>query len=495
MEKKKPPEGFKRISDIKRSASKEGRREGGKERRVFRSRVQTTSDLLVGEDEEKLLECGLGDVGEGATLFTETLAPLADKWVDRQKLLRSKEEVLASKTPRKLYRLTTVEKRQKFELTRKAKASIEADRKVNRSKNLLRYLVRDSSLSVNICSFTIAKVIKLTSSPTKTSILRQTYRQSRIIRLFSGRNLPAVGEASEEHDDEGNRERKRESEAAGCIKVQHNRNETTKIRSQNHLGLLDRKKNDDAFGERMQLNAGRRRKDDRHENVWDGIAKGVDTGHRLRACLLLHYITQTTLWATLCPSSIGVFSSDDFEKPKQVKESYLPLKILCGCGYLDGTEISEAVSSAIHICQKDMVPRFYAPDIDICDTVDHSTKQSDSKSPSRNGMVEAARLARSEIKPLCECKACKHEALVLPGGFGAAKTLLVILGKKLHKATVTRRIVPQQRFFASDLSLAKIFKVSKKKNDIMTWLIYESNDCTLTTCKSKSRNNVMMLEA
>lgn len=45
------------------------------------------------------------------------------------------------------------------------------------------------------------------------------------------------------------RERKKESEAAGCIKVQHNRNETTKIRSQNHLGLLDRKKNDDAFAE------------------------------------------------------------------------------------------------------------------------------------------------------------------------------------------------------------------------------------------------------
>ncbi|CAD1479004.1 unnamed protein product [Heterotrigona itama] len=97
--------------------------------------------------------------------------------------------------------------------------------------------------------------------------------------------------------------------------------------------------------------------------------------------------------------------------------------ILCGCGYLDGTEISEAISSSIHICQKDMVPCFYAPDIDICDTVDHITKQSDSKSPSRNGMVEAARLARSEIKPLCECKACMHEALVLPGGFAAAKTL------------------------------------------------------------------------
>ena len=117
---------------------------------------------------------------------------------------------------------------------------------------------------------------------------------------------------------------------------------------------------------------------------------------------------------------------NSFSPDARVTLETFSLQILCGCGYLDGTEISEAISSAIHISQKDMVPRFYAPDTDICDTVDHLTKQSDSKSPSRNGMVEAARLARSEIKPLCECRACTHEALVLPGGFGAAKTLLVI---------------------------------------------------------------------
>ncbi|CAK9806801.1 ES1 protein homolog, mitochondrial [Anthophora quadrimaculata] len=97
--------------------------------------------------------------------------------------------------------------------------------------------------------------------------------------------------------------------------------------------------------------------------------------------------------------------------------------ILCGCGYLDGTEISEAISAAIHVTQKDMKPSFYAPDVEICDIIDHCSKKPDLNSSPRNALVEAARLSRSSIKPLCECEACTHGALIIPGGFGAAKTL------------------------------------------------------------------------
>lgn len=103
------------------------------------------------------------------------------------------------------------------------------------------------------------------------------------------------------------------------------------------------------------------------------------------------------------------------------------LQILCGCGNLDGTEISEAVSAAIHICQRDMRPRFYAPDMEITKTIDHLAKQADTEGPPRNALVEAARICRSCIRPLCECEACMHAALVIPGGFGAAKTLLVFV--------------------------------------------------------------------
>ncbi|XP_043258068.1 glutamine amidotransferase-like class 1 domain-containing protein 3A, mitochondrial [Colletes gigas] len=70
-----------------------------------------------------------------------------------------------------------------------------------------------------------------------------------------------------------------------------------------------------------------------------------------------------------------------------------------------------------------MRPCFYAPDVELCDIVDHLTKETDKQCSGRNALVEAARLARSSIKPLCECEACTHGALVIPGGFGAAKTL------------------------------------------------------------------------
>ncbi|XP_026831389.1 glutamine amidotransferase-like class 1 domain-containing protein 3A, mitochondrial [Ooceraea biroi] len=110
-------------------------------------------------------------------------------------------------------------------------------------------------------------------------------------------------------------------------------------------------------------------------------------------------------------------------KRKKCHEPVSVAVVLCGCGSLDGTEISEAISAAIHICQKNMKPQFYAPDVEISGVINHLTRELDTASPSRNALVEAARLAKSCIKPLCECDACTHGALVIPGGFGAARTL------------------------------------------------------------------------
>ncbi|XP_029044471.1 glutamine amidotransferase-like class 1 domain-containing protein 3, mitochondrial [Osmia bicornis bicornis] len=119
-----------------------------------------------------------------------------------------------------------------------------------------------------------------------------------------------------------------------------------------------------------------------------------------------------------------IFNRKCKRERKKCERRSIPVAIvLCGCGVYDGTEISEAISSTIHICQKGMTPRFYAPDVEISEIVNHYTKEVDSDSRPRNGLIEAARLARSCIQPLCECEACMHKALVLPGGFGVTKTL------------------------------------------------------------------------
>ncbi|XP_012281343.1 ES1 protein homolog, mitochondrial [Orussus abietinus] len=97
--------------------------------------------------------------------------------------------------------------------------------------------------------------------------------------------------------------------------------------------------------------------------------------------------------------------------------------VLCGCGALDGTEISEAMSLIYHCCGKSLRPCFYAPQVDICGVMNHLTMEPDTCGVPRNAMVESARLARSNLRPLCDCKACNAEALFIPGGFGVAKTL------------------------------------------------------------------------
>lgn len=95
--------------------------------------------------------------------------------------------------------------------------------------------------------------------------------------------------------------------------------------------------------------------------------------------------------------------------------------VLCGCGSLDGTEVTEAVSVAIHCSQKGFKTEFYAPEKDLCEVINHCTGEAvDEK---RNALIEAARISRSSIKPLSECKPHNVEGIIFPGGLGAIKTL------------------------------------------------------------------------
>ena len=94
--------------------------------------------------------------------------------------------------------------------------------------------------------------------------------------------------------------------------------------------------------------------------------------------------------------------------------------VLSGCGVFDGSEIHEAVITLLALDRAGAEVIMAAPDVEL-EVVDHySGKASGEK---RNVLVESARIARGKIIPLSELGADDIDALIFPGGFGAAKNL------------------------------------------------------------------------
>ncbi|MCK4506142.1 MAG: isoprenoid biosynthesis glyoxalase ElbB [Candidatus Aegiribacteria sp.] len=95
--------------------------------------------------------------------------------------------------------------------------------------------------------------------------------------------------------------------------------------------------------------------------------------------------------------------------------------VLSGSGVKDGTEIHEAVSALIALDRAGYDIIFTAPDIEQTAVVDHCSEKPESET--RNALVESARIARGDIKSLTELSPDEYDAVVFPGGFGAALTL------------------------------------------------------------------------
>ena len=95
--------------------------------------------------------------------------------------------------------------------------------------------------------------------------------------------------------------------------------------------------------------------------------------------------------------------------------------VLCGCGPMDGSEIHESVMTLLAIDRNECQYTIFAPDADQFHVVNHYTKEV--MPEKRNMLVEAARIARGDIHPLTELKSADFDAVVFPGGYGAAKNL------------------------------------------------------------------------
>lgn len=95
--------------------------------------------------------------------------------------------------------------------------------------------------------------------------------------------------------------------------------------------------------------------------------------------------------------------------------------LLSGCGVFDGAEIHEAVLTLLALDRAGAQVVCMAPNTDQAHVINHLTQEvMDEK---RNVLVESARIARGEIKDLKDVRASELDALVIPGGYGAAKNL------------------------------------------------------------------------
>ena len=94
--------------------------------------------------------------------------------------------------------------------------------------------------------------------------------------------------------------------------------------------------------------------------------------------------------------------------------------LLSGCGVLDGSEIHEATLTLLYLNKAGAKVVCLAPEMTV-EAMDHGAKKP--MGERRNVRVEAARIARGPVADAATASVADLDALILPGGFGAAKNL------------------------------------------------------------------------
>lgn len=83
--------------------------------------------------------------------------------------------------------------------------------------------------------------------------------------------------------------------------------------------------------------------------------------------------------------------------------------------------MTEAVSAMVHLDRHNASVQYFAPNIEQMHVVNHTTGGIEAEV--RNVLVESARITRGNIKSLDKLVSSEFEAIIVPGGFGAAKNL------------------------------------------------------------------------
>jgi len=146
--------------------------------------------------------------------------------------------------------------------------------------------------------------------------------------------------------------------------------------------------------------------------------------------------------------------------------------VLSGCGVFDGAEIHESVITLLAIDRAGAQAVCMAPNVNQMHVVNHLTGE-ESVGEKRNVLIEAARIARGKIKDISTVKADELDALVFPGGFGAAKNLssFAVKGENCDVHLDVLRLVkefaakkkPQAALCIAPAMMAKIYEDAPKK--------------------------------
>ena len=186
--------------------------------------------------------------------------------------------------------------------------------------------------------------------------------------------------------------------------------------------------------------------------------------------------------------------------------------LLAGCGVNDGSEIHEAVLTMLVLDQLGVERLCLAPNIKQRDVVNHLSGQAVSET--RNVLVESARIARGEISDLADVSVADIDAVILPGGFGAAKNLsdFAVAGAQTEVHPEVLRLLQEMHKAKKPIGaiciapavLARALGVFKPEltigNDLATAKILESfgarhHDCSVDEIIVDQRNRLVTTPA
>ena len=111
--------------------------------------------------------------------------------------------------------------------------------------------------------------------------------------------------------------------------------------------------------------------------------------------------------------------------------------IIGGCGHSDGSEIHETIMTMLAVERNDATYELFAPDKDQYHVINHLTGEE--MVDTRNMLVEAARIARGNIRSIDDFDVNNFDAVIFPGGYGVAKNFLNYAFKGV-KATIDPQV-------------------------------------------------------